>query len=341
MTFELSISPKYVKKWGLWEAVRELLQNHIDQETRDPQANKYSTYNKDTFTIGNKKVILSTRTLLMGETDKESTDLIGQFGEGYKLAMLVLTRLGKQVAIKTGAQVWTCRFQYSEAYQSDVLVVDVKESDTILSGTEWTIRPLSKEELDAITTRYLPDMMTSQLLPEEEAGKIFVGGLYVCTLTGFRHAYNFAPSAMRLDRDRNMVAEFDVSYYASRLWANSSEGALELYQGLVSDAPDTKYVDYHDIPTTLRDQLLNHYIATHGEAVPVSNQEEIAELGGRRFQLVPERLKKILRAMKSWVTPKKTPAERLKIVLEKHGAKMPKYLREELADILKDLSPKD
>ncbi len=86
--YELSLSKQYVSHWGMADGVRELLQNALDSESpfewefKDGSLFLHSRYSK-----------LEPRTLLLGQTSKaEDTTAIGSFGEGYKIAMLVLTR---------------------------------------------------------------------------------------------------------------------------------------------------------------------------------------------------------------------------------------------------------
>ena len=53
--FELSISPDYVADWGVIEAVRELFQNALDQQTINKNNKMFFTYDKESkiLRIGN------------------------------------------------------------------------------------------------------------------------------------------------------------------------------------------------------------------------------------------------------------------------------------------------
>ena len=135
--YELSLSENYVSNWGLVEAIREIFQNAIDQENMArPPKDWYDDVEKEspnkmffnfavdshnpnkyrTLSIGNKESILDVNSLLLGETTKsDDKRAIGKFGEGYKLALLVLTRLGKKIKIfNYGArEVWTAALKNS------------------------------------------------------------------------------------------------------------------------------------------------------------------------------------------------------------------------------------
>ncbi len=75
-TYTLSLSPDYVLSWGLWEAVRELIQNSIDQSTLDKQCEQIFQYNAVTeaLTIGTTNCRLHPRSLLLGTSSKRDDD---------------------------------------------------------------------------------------------------------------------------------------------------------------------------------------------------------------------------------------------------------------------------
>ena len=95
---ELTIASNYVPTWTVVDAVRELFQNALDQ-------GDYTWhFAAGTLTLTNCNTSLSTSSLLLG-TSTKAGDLatVGQFGEGYKIATLVLLRSGKQVGHAVGA----------------------------------------------------------------------------------------------------------------------------------------------------------------------------------------------------------------------------------------------
>ena len=101
--YELSISADYVPEWGTTEAIREFFQNSIDEETRDPGNKMFFDYDEkeEVIRIGNKHSDLDIKTLLFGVTTKnKDSSMIGNYGEGYKIATVVLLRLGKNIVLK-------------------------------------------------------------------------------------------------------------------------------------------------------------------------------------------------------------------------------------------------
>ena len=78
---ELSLSPKYVSGWGVEEAVREILQNAIDQKADGAEASV--SYDRETLSILTDGARLKTSTLLLGESGKDDERYIGKYGEEY------------------------------------------------------------------------------------------------------------------------------------------------------------------------------------------------------------------------------------------------------------------
>lgn len=131
---ELSLSPKYVSGWGVEEAVREILQNAIDQKADGAEVSV--SYDRETLSILTDGARLKTSTLLLGESGKDDERYIGKYGEGYKLALLVLTRERKPVKVVTDAETWTPEFRLSETFGEESLQIGVEE--TGVPGGEFT-----------------------------------------------------------------------------------------------------------------------------------------------------------------------------------------------------------
>lgn len=100
--YELTLTPNYVSDWTFNDALRELIQNGTDQEVLDKENKFQIIYNEKekTLRLVNQKSVLKINTLLLGRSSKANNeDTVGQFGEGYKIAALVLNRLGKTFTI--------------------------------------------------------------------------------------------------------------------------------------------------------------------------------------------------------------------------------------------------
>lgn len=134
--FELGMSIDYCSTWGVVEAIREIFQNALDAQTANPDNEMYFKYDQDkeTLFIGNKKGILGTNTLLLGTTSKAgNNNFIGKFGEGYKVATVVLLRLGKKVTVYNGNanEIWTAHTINSRRYNAKVAVFDIENTQSV------------------------------------------------------------------------------------------------------------------------------------------------------------------------------------------------------------------
>lgn len=149
--YELSLSRNYVSGWGIEEAIRELLQNAKDSNGEDIIDIDKSS---GTITITNKSTSIPSSTLLLGNTSKrDDLDKIGQFGEGYKLALLVLLRDDKEVFIKNGNKNWIPSFEYSDNFECEVLCI----TETAGNGNDLTfeISGFDSSELDELENEFL------------------------------------------------------------------------------------------------------------------------------------------------------------------------------------------
>lgn len=193
--YELSLTPNYVSDWTFNDALRELIQNGIDQETIRPD-NKFSIdydEGKEVIRLVNKNAKLKISTLLLGKTNKSNDeDTVGQFGEGYKIAALVLNRLGKTFTIYNNEkkEIWTSRFKNSAKWGSEILAFyiakqpDADEKNLVIeighvNWTEydglsdiWLGLSAEYDETEKVETSY-----GEILLGEEMAGKTYVNGL--------------------------------------------------------------------------------------------------------------------------------------------------------------------
>lgn len=214
--YELSLSRNYVSSWGIEEAIRELLQNAKDSNGEENiDINKSS----GTITITNKNTSIHSSTLLLGNTSKkDDLDKIGQFGEGYKLAILVLLREGKDISISNGNKIWKPSFEYSDNFECEVLCI--AETDSIGNDLIFEISGFNSQELDNLESQFLGlngqaynSIHTSYgeiLTDSNYKGKVFVDGLPVYEDDNFDYGYNFKSCYVSLDRDRKSINIYEL-----------------------------------------------------------------------------------------------------------------------------------
>lgn len=156
--YELTLTPNYVSDWTFNDALRELIQNGTDQEVLDKENKFQIIYNgkEKTLRLVNQKSVLKINTLLLGRSSKANNeDTVGQFGEGYKIAALVLNRLGKTFTIYNNekGEIWESRFKNSEKWLEKILAFYVYKHDTDNSGLCIEVGNVTHEEYETGRTK--------------------------------------------------------------------------------------------------------------------------------------------------------------------------------------------
>lgn len=331
--YELSVAPDYVPSWGIVDAVREFFQNAVDQQNTVEGNDMFFNYDADNqvLTIGNKRSVLEAKTLLLGNSTKaQDKNTIGQFGEGYKIASLVLVRNNKKVTFYNyGArEVWRPRFSRSQKYKTTILVFDVDRkyvwSSVPNNDLTITIEGITPEEYEDIleSNLHLQDLDDTSneviqtefgriLLNNKYASKVYVHGLYVCANTDLAYGYDFKPEYLSLGRDRALVDNFNLYWLTSRTWR--STGRSDLVHELVKKGTsDVKYINEmtYDNNTQYRQIAQDSYakfrIAYGEKAVPVSSQAEAQQVEEYGFEpiVVTEVHKKLVEAAPQYNPPR-------------------------------------
>jgi len=254
---ELTISKNYVPDWGVVEAVRELFQNALDQQTVNPTNNMFFDYDESAqiLKIGNKESTLEVSSLLLGQTTKaDNEDTIGQFGEGYKIAMLVLLREGLGVTFYNWGkkEVWRPRFVNSRKYQQEILTVfiekhfwdSVPENSLSIEIKGVTAEMYSRIVKSNLHLQEIKDVHNVEsygriLLDEEFKGRIYVNGLYVMKYD-LDYGYDFKPSHIQLKRDRSAIDSFDVKWTTSVMWSKVENS--DIANMIIEDSKDVVFV---------------------------------------------------------------------------------------------------
>jgi len=295
--FELSLSPTYVQHWTYLEAIRELLQNAIDSHN---EMDVLYDGVEQRLIIRTYDVCLDKSTLLLGATSKaDDASCIGQFGEGYKIALLVLNREGRNVEIYNGstAECWHSRIMKSRKYNSDLLVVEVekplleqiKSRATDPKALEYHITSITQEEYDQVVANTLQLQSPTEvinvngsqiLLDPQYKGRVYMGGLFVCEKPDFTYGYNFATGAFKLDRDRKFASTWDISWEASKLWAYAKESESEqrLIPLVFSGSPDTAQIQCFQT-ASIKSTVVASFKEQYGtKALPVRYQSDVEVL---------------------------------------------------------------
>lgn len=260
MEVELPISLNYVPAWGLYEALRELFQNALDRNKKAVEDGKpyniiYKYYpDHKTLLIGNENTNIDNSTLILGNTDKATDKTkIGQYGEGYKLALIVLLRAGYDVKIYNGFQLWEPAITYSKKFSCDILTIYQDGRNHKYHDLVFAIHGLKQKDMEAykhfnlnLQKPYKADNTSigELLYNEEHKGRIFVEGLHICDMANgdFYYGYNFKAGVIALDRDRKKLSTVDVAWESKKIFAElTPEDDDKIIELLRKEAKDIEY----------------------------------------------------------------------------------------------------
>lgn len=369
--YELTLTPNYVSDWTFNDAIRELIQNGTDQEILD-ETNKFSIdydYKAKTLRLTNVKSKLKINTLLLGRSSKaDNEDTVGQFGEGYKIAALVLNRIGKTFTIYNNerGEVWTSRFKNSEKWLEKILAFYVEKSSTANTGLVIEVGNVTADEYDSLRDTWigfydgLDKIETTYgdiLLDEEMQNKIFVNGLTVSCSEDMEYGYDFKPKYITLERDRKTCDSWNAGDITSKMIAEAMlDGKIdfERVKYMVEESTDDVYhLDFNthlggvqEIQKRMIEQFDKQYSTPY--SIPVQEQSDIDRVkayGGNPV-VVPYKVANLLKGetskrIQELVTAPTgkslTLKERFQRWYDAYSSKLDDGARQELAELINEV----
>jgi len=323
--FELSITADYAPSWGVWEGIREVIQNGLD--SRDMGYPLTVEHKNGALHVTNEGCVLDTSVWLLGKSSKRFNDSQrGQHGDGLKVGTLALVRAGVEVKIFNGDEIWTPVLEESKDYAGEtVLAVKTRKRRTRKRRADyWGDRPesdftvtvkISKADWRDLQDRFLDltripasdkahTYRGTVLLDPKMIGRVYSKGIYVCTNPDLQYGYDFV--SLELDRDRRMVSNWDlqweIAYVMSELCKEGAEGSDLWIQRIYETLSKDNAIDFDKIGSSSSNETIHNAMAatfasTHGEkAVPVANDEEATKVSfyGLRGVVVPQAMGKVL-----------------------------------------------
>ncbi|MGY0466747.1 hypothetical protein ACW14Y_41790 [Kitasatospora sp. cg17-2] len=231
------ISPDYVKKWTTSRAIVELIANALDEDSEAAVS-----WVEGVLTIEDRGPGIAQDAFVLGASSKTSKQ-IGQFGEGKKLAALVLARdleIG-EIWFETVGYTFTPSIENRSPLDGLVPMRGDKAAATLVYtlypgertiGTKITIQCPKRVADDAIARvlhltqpGYVPPLEQARVMLGGPPGRIFIGGILVSTDPRLSASYDLPLGLAKGDqnRDRTIVDGRALDLYLSQALAGCSD----------------------------------------------------------------------------------------------------------------------
>jgi hypothetical protein len=291
--YELTIKASYLGSWGYFEGIREIVQNARDSEVQFGATMKIEFKERvrdgkktGALIVTNDGVTIPKEALLIGHTTKEgNADCIGKFGEGFKIGVVALLRLGVEIKIRNGSEVWVPKIGRSEKFNAEILYFDVTEGNKQEDRVQFEIVGISKEVWDDAKEKFLfigkyPKSIKysdgSVILDESKKGSIYVKGMFVAK-TNFAFGYDFIDAD--IDRDRRMVN--NLTEKTSSLLGKCVNGSLltkEVFDLLQEGSEEVSYLSGWKLNNDGKKAIAHQFSLANPGYIPVSEPAQITEL---------------------------------------------------------------
>lgn len=313
MRIELTIKTTYLPNWKAWEGIRELVQNAKDAETEfGAKMTVRHRKESNTLVIENEGTTLPHEALLLGFTSKDSrSDTIGKFGEGLKLGILALVRLGLKVKIRSGSEVWVPLIARSEKFNADVLAFDIYKGRKDENRVQIEVSGFDQEVWEKLRSRFLFLMPVkgrvetgygSLLTDSDSIGRVYVKGILVMDRTELKYGYDIREA--EIDRDRKMVESYDLQWRTGMIWAEAVSARPDLFPEYMKmleahsgDLANMSEYAAGQVSSEILGKAVEAFKTRHGDnALPVQSLAESAEIQhlGMVGVVTPPALRKVL-----------------------------------------------
>lgn len=287
----MSIAEDYAPNWGLWEGVRELVQNWMDAFNEGDSI----VHDSDQTLVLTTNVgsLERAHVAVLGCTSKAGDDdCRGQFGDGLKVGCLALVRCGVGVVFTSGGYTYTACVEDSEHHGARVLSFVVEPDESNFPGTRFEIRGIPMSTWTDYKSRFLFNGEGPIL--HDRPGELFSKDIWVCNVPT-NLGYNLK---LDLGRDRNIANQYEVEWAASRAIACALDSGdidpIRVVGMLDEDASDVAHLEIY-LSGKAKEMLNEAWVRIHGDrSIPVRSHEEVqkAEHAGLTPVIVSESLVK-------------------------------------------------
>ena len=290
MKLQYQITADYVRDWSVKDAIRELVANAIDGEvTTGGKFEAKHDAKKDVLHLINRDTKVDAKALYFGGTSKFGNDrLIGQYGEGLKIAMLVLARSNIKLVIRNGDEVWQPAIE-PDKLGFEVLTLNIKKGSDTNADFKVEVHGVNTEAWHAIQDMFLHLRKPSKIEKTQSGevirdadyvGKIYVKGVYCTHRPNYSTGYNF--HHLDIGRDRRIPSGWDMDYHVSQIWeelaTHNASHLDDLYKTLRNDGAEGEAFRYRTVPAVAKGMVAAFYSEFGEDAYPVSSVSEASEL---------------------------------------------------------------
>lgn len=205
------VSLNYRSHWDEWCCIRELVQNSLDET----EGFKIKAL-KNGIVVSDLGEGIQVKHLLFGITEKKSEDARGRFGEGLKIALIVLKRLGYDIEI----------FSNHLHILVDTTKIEGEECLRLLyrethNSTDGTLIKVVGYEGETYEDRFVSGnkkilfhSYTGDII-KETPKRLYVKDIYVQDLPNASYSYNLRKC--KLEESRGIADQWELEWYSGFL----------------------------------------------------------------------------------------------------------------------------
>jgi len=216
------ISTEYRSQWSEWEAVREFVQNPLDETESLPELSE--TEDGWVCLSDNGAGCEVTNMIILGKSEKNGANKRGQYGEGSKMGAVVLLKAGYNV--KCQSRDWIIEYKLGKLFDETVMEYhitktngDMKGFKTMIKGIDYKVvkKYLTERFVSNISTDVLhSDSTYGKLLTGKYIGKMYVKNIYVCDAPK-KSEFGYDLTSVSTGTDRNFMNSWDMNRNIGRL----------------------------------------------------------------------------------------------------------------------------
>lgn len=284
------ITEEYVRDWQVQHALREIIANGVDAEVAlNAPLNVIHNPRTKVLVVRNDRTRLDVKALYFGGTTKAgNTTMVGQYGEGLKLALLVLARNNIPVKIHNDDEDWSAKIE-ADANGVRVLTIYTRKASQPTGSVEVEIGGIDFDLWDDVRSmflRLLPPQTSVKtahgtiLFDADRVGKYYARGVFISRQTNAAFGYDFTD--LNVGRDRLSFSSEQADGGIHRMWSEAVSRAEDvvapLFEALKADAQDLTGFSWM-INDALSEKLVAYFKSVYGDdAYPVQATSECEPL---------------------------------------------------------------